>query len=563
MTNQQCLDISSLNIDKENVKTNLQELFKNPRLIWELYKTLSLSDTATLNYLEKLSHYCTSKKLYESIPNIDKFASSKKTLNSCFNWKIDDFYFLYMALLPSIFSSFKELYMGKTSWENWLNRLNDEDLQELSSIKVTPNDLSKKQIVSEIRNALNHTHYVPGKEELYIKNPRNSDSKIHAYDFEADVPYSFLIHFILLTQVYYRKADYYEFKIDDQELLEDLWENKRSIKYEDVKDKIHFFHSVNKEKLWDADGKSSKKVLTGKEVGYSEQEENIIWKYFSSHKLNKKNLRYISEFLIRPPEIQMWEIFSAIAYNEIVWSNRYKWLNCTELIDDVYEQMVNGSYYWFSEWFDSAEGKEFIASLWKELEKTHQPNWQSILKHTSWCFEFAGKYLRKHGFVRHNEWGIVYYKKWNIKVEETSLCYWIYDLCEHYYVINNAIKLFPNWLRLQLIKLVYVNEQVSLQNENVVWLISKSDITENEKGECKKPMGERIRDALSHHTYIILEWVDDIILRDGYDKKTDSWAWEATFSLSKLFENTFNELSKNNIVESYSSLQDFLKLLDN
>ena len=80
------------------------------------------------------------------------------------------------------------------------------------------------------------------------------------------------------------------------------------------------------------------------------------------------------------------------------------------------------------------------------------------------------------------------------------------------------------------------------------------DTTEDEQWNGKKPIRERIRDALSHHSYIILEWVDDIVLRDGYKKKTDSWDREATFSLSELFESTFKEINENDIVPSYASL---------
>ena len=553
-------------IDTENVKTNLQEFFRNPNLLWELYKTLSLTETDKLNYIEKLSHYSTAKKLYQLIPNIDKFLSSSKTLKSCFKWNIDDFYFLYMSLLPSIFSSFKELFMGKTSRENYLNRLNDEDLQELSNIKINPSDLSKKQTISEIRNALNHTHYVPGKEELYIKNPKNSDPKIHAFDFEADVPYSFLVHFIMLTQTYFRKADYYEFKIDDQELVEDLWENSRNVKYEDVKDKIHILQGVNKYKLWNNVWEDLKKEVVTKEVTRSEQVENLLSKYFTNHKLDQQNLCYVAESLSKAPEIHMWTIFSTIVNNELEWSNKYKWLNSTELINDVYERMVNESYYWFDllDWLDPVEGKEILDNLCNELTKKRQPNWQSILKHLWWCIDYADKFFKKRGFSPYYEWGrLIYYKKWDVKVDFTSICNWVASARAHYYAVNNMVKLFPDRLRLQFIKMVYVNEQVPLQYENVEWLISKVDTSIDENWMGKKPTRERIRDALSHHTYILLEWVDDIVLRDWYDKKTDTWAREATFSLSKLFEGTYKELDENGMASHYSSLLDFLKKSNN
>lgn len=559
-------DNSWLNTDKENVKPDLQEIFKNPRLIWELYRNLSLSDTDSLILLERLSHHLTIKKLYEGIPNIDKFASSQKTLKSCFKWDIDEMWAFYMALLPQIFSSFKELYMGKTSRQDSLNKLNDEDLQELKDISVTPNNLSNKQIISEIRNALNHTHYVPGKDELYIKNPKNSNSRIHARDFEANVPYTFFLDFIRVTQTYYRKSDWYDFLVEDEELLNDIFNNK-NIKYEDVSDKIQFFQIVTKDKFWNENYDNSEKGEVKKELIRSEQLENLLLKYFSNHNLDFKNLRYISESLIKPPEIHMWEILETIIRREMFLGNRCKWLNYGELVDDVYKNMILWWYYWYldytdqSDWPICKEVEEIIVELWERLGKQRQSNWQSLLKYLNWCIKYIRKYLDNNWFIYYKEWEVEYIKKWNVKVNLIYIQALIDGLYSLYYLIDSMIKLFPNRLRLQLIKLAYVTQQVSLSDENLNWLISKVDISE--KAKNKITTRERIRNSLSHHTYIILEGVDDIILRDWYKKKTDSWDREATFNLSKLFESTFKEINEKDIDVSRSSLQELLDSLDN
>jgi hypothetical protein len=181
-----------------------------------------------------------------------------------------------MALFPSMFSSFKELYMGKTSRQDSLNRLTDEDLQKLKDFSVTPNNLSKKQIISEIRNALNHIHYVPGKDEVYIKNPKNSNPKIHARDFEASVPYTFFLDFISVTQDCFRKSDCFEFLIEDQELLEDVSDNNKNVKYEDVKDKIQFFQTVTTGNSLDENHDFCEKREVRKELVRSEQLENLL-----------------------------------------------------------------------------------------------------------------------------------------------------------------------------------------------------------------------------------------------------------------------------------------------
>ena len=52
-------------------------------------------------------------------------------------------------------------------------------------------------------------------------------------------------------------------------------------------------------------------------------------------------------------------------------------------------------------------------------------------------------------------------------------------------------------------------------------------------------------------------------MRDGYKKKTDSRDRETTFSLSKLFEDTFKEISENDITPRYASLIEELNSSDN
>ena len=43
----------------------------------------------------------------------------------------------------------------------------------------------------------------------------------------------------------------------------------------------------------------------------------------------------------------------------------------------------------------------------------------------------------------------------------------------------------------------------------------------------------------------MLHWVDEIVLRDWYNKNTDTWEREETINLPKLYEETYNEMAIN------------------
>ena len=121
------------------------------------------------------------------------------------------------------------------------------------------------------------------------------------------------------------------------------------------------------------------------------------------------------------------------------------------------------------------------------------------------------------------------FKRWAIEITEKELSSLLWHLTDAYFLVSWIVESFPNRLKVQMIKMVYLNELISLEKNDA---------------ENKKSENEHIRNALAHDNYIILAWVDQILLRDGYSRSNDIWNWEKLYKLSKLYENTFKAMDE-------------------
>ena len=59
-----------------------------------------------------------------------------------------------------------------------------------------------------------------------------------------------------------------------------------------------------------------------------------------------------------------------------------------------------------------------------------------------------------------------------------------------------------------------------------------------------------IRNSLTHNEYTILQWIDRIILRDGYDKKNNRYSREKVYDLKDFSDTTYQEMTDQNNVNS-------------
>jgi len=553
-------------------------------LISDYYKNNNLTPETQKN-IEKLSHYYMAKLLYEKkvVDNVEKFATSKKTLKSCFKWKIEDIKLLWISLLPVMFSSIKEHFMGWNSWQDHLDRFSEEnfeailagakewvDTEDLSLLK--PSELSNRQFISEIRNALDHSRYVFWSEALYIKNPQNMH---HKQEFEKEIPYNFLLLFILnLPHFIPRKSLAIYMSSDNDE----IFSNSNDLKFDDFKDNLHIYQYLAKwENIDEATIKNREialsryliwdvwEVLKEQDIvewGYDKIKMNILeewWlltNYFSKEKLDTKHLEYILVSLWMSSLIIP---MSILVYLLLIKDNSYKWLKSNELIDDAY----NPLYLIFSDYFTSCgvykqdmesaikdyhlntrydgdifpnindehslDKQYFMNKLFDKLRTTKQKkNWQSVMKTVIWSWNCLCDYLANCGFKF--DWNV--FKKWEIEIEFKEVVNLCTFFCDDYFAINWIIGSFPNWLKVQMIKMVYLNELIPIP------------LQESGKNG-KKSERERIRNALAHDNYTILAWVDQIVLRDGYSRSDDKWNRERIYKLSELYESTYKIMDEN------------------
>lgn len=528
---------------------------------WKLYHTINLRDDVNLRQHEKALHYLMANSLHKDIENFrEQFLSSrKKIINKHNRWNFDE---LLWNILISMFISYKEGFMAKKwySWENQLNRINEEDLKKLnisSNIKINnaPDNVknSDKKIIEEIRNALSHWRYIIYNNSIHIRNPKNLNPKIHACDFEAIVPLRFLYNYIRIIRDNARRVPILFMKSDDKT----IYEYPNDFTFDEIKDKIHYYKcatdkSVQLESLRSAvitvwkmrkenDCEKYEIVKSRKEILITNKLESLIKKYLNeddknrirkNHKIDYKNLLYIGQCLIAPQDRIIWDM---LVFLEESW-DKY---TPEEFIEHAFESIYLQWWYLasiLSRWESEEEIIELM-NLLKSLLKNKQENWKPLLMHEMGSLHYAHSFLtNKRGFSYDRESNS--YKKWKLEINGHNVRNVIGDLNSIYFSFMQTAKTLPNWFRIQFIKSVYINQLVSLKDDTVPWLRWKPNW-----GEFTNR--ERVRNALIHNNYIMLYWVDEILLRDGYDKKTDSWAWEEIIDLSQLYEETYKEMIHN------------------
>ena len=474
----------------------ISELFTKDRITREEF-----------NETKKKSYSYLAKSLYSAIHDIDKFSTSNNHWTSlCYKWDRD---LIVMWLLPQLFASFKELFIWNkwNSRENSLNRIKDEDIKKLwlwwVNIIEAPKGISDKKIIIEIRNALDHSQSIVWGGWIYLWNPVTSGK--HPYEFVASVPFEFMSDFMSLVSLKSQKQLFSNMEFDDP-----AYTYSHTYNFNEIKDHIHFYKWVLN--ITESGVEESKKEIT-----LTPNLKTILWKYFDTHKASFNNLKYIAESLVYPPEEIM---FATLVH---IFFNRYSGLKDKRLIDDVYLYLDKRQLYGYQSLLknisnESKEGK-ILHSLWKDLLKKKQPNWQSILKHGSWIIDFSIKYFKDNWFIFNEK--NQSREKGNITIKKETFGLYYATRYEVYNLIEHNIKIFPNWLKMQFIKIAYINQLIPVEDAE----------------------SEHIRNALAHNRYILLDWVDDVLLFDTYDKGSDSHDRENIYSLSKIYEDTYNKMN--------------------
>lgn len=467
--------------------------------------------------LEKLSHYYSSESIDKTIPHIKKFLSWNKPLN-IHDWNYELF---FMSVIPFIFTSYKELYMWKkwSTYENYRSKINNDDLNNipenffnLKNINIIegPKNLSKKQIINEIRNAIEHTRYISFPGWIYINNPKTTDPKIHDHNFKAVIEYKFLQQFIFIAPLITKKDHkIYIEKCDNIWILD-----SRKI-YNEIENTIKFGRLISNEDTSN---------ITQTEYKPTQKIQKLIESFYTQNKkkVSCDNLSYIASFLEDPPEITMYEILWTIRK----WKYERKWMNLNDFIKETFNishRQITQHKMIMALSKNNEAKKQFLINLSNNIQKKTQKNWQPLLLHTTWCVEYVIEYFKKQWLEYDDINKCRKNKKWDFQIEDESIHQIIVYLTSNYTEIKKCIDMFPNRLKIQFIKSVYLNKLIPLDNE--------------EK--------EHIRNALAHNRYTILPWIEDINLRDTYDKNNDTYTREENYNLSDLYEKTYKEMINN------------------
>lgn len=469
---------------------------------------------------EDLNKYCNitiAKDLKTKINSMEEFIKWKKSLKSCFHWKNT----AYWYLLPSIFCSFKDIYLNEHTWKLILNE--DLDWIDIEKIKViqAPNNLSKQNLFKEIRDAIEHKRMYPRRGKLFIRNPQNNTN--HKYDFEAEIPNHVLVDFILTTTLNKRGTPSYKYKYNDKDLPNDI-----ILDYEKEKENIKFYECKTTEKgtpTIPVDQKSYIEYLKTmfynverKEIELTKNQEDMLSEYFKKNKCRSGNLTYVSKRLLRHDIVDR-DMQSRITILENKKFEKYT-LNDFLKDNEVRERAI----FWHWDPTKLFEN-ETLLQLWEKLRTSYQQNWHHILEHYHWCIKLCHDFLKNKWYsINYNEY---IFKNWNKTITFDEIWLLIDLLMTENININNWILEIPNRLRVQMLKTIYINGLIT-------WPDSEED--------------RHIRNSLTHNNYTIFQWVDKIILRDGYNKKSNRYNREKIYDLKSFSDSKYQEmLYQNNI----------------
>ena len=475
---------------------------------------------------EDLNKYCNitiAKDLRTKINSMEEFIKWKKNLKSCFHWKNT----AYWHLLPQIFCSFKDIYLNEHTWKLIL----DEDLNwiDIEKIKViqAPNNLSKQNLFKEIRDAIEHKRMYPRRGKLFIRNPQNNTN--HKYDFEAEIPYAVLMDFILTASLNKRWIQTYQYKYNNEMLSNDI-----VLDYEKEKENIKFYERkpIKKEapilpinqKDYIEYIKRMRCSTEIKEIELTTPQKDVLSEYFLKNKCRSGNLSYVSNRLLRHDIADR----DMLLRTNILENKKFEKYTLNDFLKD--NEVRKSVTFWHMNPGMLFEN-ETLTQLCEKLRTTYQENWHHILEHYRWCIKLCINFLKNKWYsINNNEY---IFEKWNKKITFDEIWLLIDLLMTENININNWILEFPNRLRVQILKTIYINELIA-------WPDPEED--------------RHIRNSLTHNNYTILQWVDKIILRDGYNKKSNKYSREKIYDLKKFSDSKYQEmLDQNNINKNRES----------
>lgn len=468
---------------------------------------------------EDLNKYCNitiAKDLKTKIDSMEEFIKWRRSLKSCFYWKNK----LYWYLLPSIFCSFKDIFLDEKKWKLIL----DEDLNwiDIDKIKLiqTPKNLSRQNLFKEIRDAIEHKRMYPWRWKLLIKNPANKTN--HKYDFEAEIPQDILMDFIITVTEKKRGMIIYQYRYNDESITRDV-----TLDYEKEKENIKFYEQRTTKKIIPNEENSCReyieemiKSVEQREINLTTAQKDIISEYFKKNKCNSGNLSYVSNHILRHDIGDR----DMLLRSNILENKKYEKYKLNDFLEN------NDIRKFLSNWHIDPTmlfENETLIELYEKLRTTYDKNWHHISEHYRGCIKLCFNYL-KSKWYSFNFNGYTF-KNWNKIITFNEIWFLMDTLMRDNINIKNWILEFPNRLRVQMLKTIYINGLIK-------WPDPEED--------------RHIRNSLTHNEYTILQWIDRIILRDGYDKKNNRYSREKVYDLKDFSDTTYQEMTDQNNVNS-------------
>jgi len=503
------------------------------------------------------------KKMVREINDFEHFSKNKKSKKVYFSGNNQPFIYL----LPYLFSSIKESYY----WNRKASKLiqpNDVDTLDFSEIHIIkwPSDLTKFEIVEELRNAIQHGRIVYNKNDtIFIDNPLIP--KKHPFNFKASIPYIFFNKLIYIITSKIRRFSNYN--IDEN-----------SFSQEDLDKEIDFRLNIIQNAIgW------SEYDRRWEEYPYNDYDGEFMgtkWYKSISHKI-KLNETILKDSLREPinTKASFTESYDYIKRHQNIICDESYDIKSIELTDNQ-KQIINDffSIKWhkLSAWefqyitdnlVENVEQNfiSFIHHFWKadEYSKYYDiiydfcefPNlhheimsYYSINKTEPWKYEIINKLIDNVIIPKQEHWlplifqndEIIYkliedlkilgfkynwenhrYEKWDFIFTIPDF-FGIYRILMEYWTNNrHTVNSFKNRLKIMFAKVIYINFFWNLidKTSEVVWGISEA---------------EHIRNALVHNTYTFLDGINYTILRDWYNKKTNTWSWEKKFNINDIYQ---------------------------
>ena len=537
-----------INISKLNNKESIDRIIiPINTFTWRSMEELEQLFTDKIpDKITKSSHIyeAQNSKLFAKV--IEKFCKWKKTFKSCVISKEKEntteicTNLAFINAIKHCFCAQKEFYQWKLSE---FNRINDEDLNdvELDIEIIKPQEkLSKKQIIVEIRNALEHHQYLTCTEGIYINNPKNENPRIHDRDFVAKITYKSLIDYICRINYLSRKM-----YIVSPWYGNDLDFNKS---YKEQKDKIWFEvkKSTQKENDWISkkisDEKKFQEYVNNLEIHrlpLSDKQQRMLELFFEKNKLSHSNLEYVASTLqyrtVRD-DIYLYILGKVlndkpgkITFEQIKWNKEI--LKTVQYLifgrNNPIEDAIRGWENW-----EKSHDCSLLRNVWRMLINNKEISTSKNRRHD--YLDYIITFYKKQGFIFADN----YQKHWpcliktglNWKIETVMpfriISAFIDNLHTEELVVERMFKEFPNWIKMQYIKTIFIDWIADTPEE---W----NQKSEDDKDKFTK--FEHIRNALTHNTYTKYNGINTILLRDWYNKKTMQREWEELFNINDLY----------------------------